>query len=470
MEARKLRLFIAAITFGGGSAIAQGLPGEINARQAADAALQGNINAEAVARSAADTRLQNSINDETAIRAATDAQLQNQINQLRGGGGGGTVTVDCAALQTISEGLASGADRIVVRGTCTESLSVSRDNVTLVADPAGGGIHGPDVDVNTVNVTGNRVTIDGLTVSGGRNGITGVGAANLTVRNCVVQSTGRTGISYANGSSGTVDGCTVQSNTRDGIAVDGAQATIVNSTITNNRNGVLVVNGGTSRIGITDRLAAAGNTISQNAGNGVTISQGGSAIVAMNTITENGTNPASSGRSGVSALMSATVSIAGGNTISRNPGPGIAVSVGSTAVIGDPAAGLTTVNTISRNGSAASPGGISAFLGSSIVVRDAVIEENNGLGVILTMRAQLQLLGSTIRDNVAAGNNAGDGIRLGLGSALLANFPPSTISGNAGVGLQCTDGESSTISPGANPLLSISGNFLGQVSAGCTGF
>jgi len=208
------------------SAQVGGLPEEISARQAADAQLENKINAEAAARSAADTQLQNNINAEAAgrsaadtqlqgninaeaaARAAVDAQLQTQIQELRGGnGGGGTVNVDCASGGSISQALAAGAGRVVVRGTCSESVTISRDDVTLQGDgTVGGRIHGPDADVNTVVITGNRVIIEALTVSGGRNGITGVGASNLTVRNCTVQSTGRSGIAYANGASCTIDG------------------------------------------------------------------------------------------------------------------------------------------------------------------------------------------------------------------------------------------------------------------------
>src|SRR5882762_8501854 len=243
-----------------------GLPEEISVRQAADAQLENKINAEAAARSAADTQLQNNINTEAAgrsaadtqlrsnidteaaARAAADAQLQTQIQELRGSGGGGTVNVDCASGGSISQALAAGARRVVVRGTCSESVTISRDDVTLQGDgTVGGRIHGPDPDVNTVLITGNRVIIEALTVSGGRNGITGLGASNLTVRNCTVQSTGRSGIAYANGASGTIDGCTVHSNPRDGIVVDGAYATLINSTVINNtRNGVGVFNAGSA--------------------------------------------------------------------------------------------------------------------------------------------------------------------------------------------------------------------------------
>jgi parallel beta-helix repeat protein len=486
------------------SAQVSGLPAEINAREAADAQLQSNINAEATARAAADIQLQRSIDTESAARAAAalqlqrnidgeagaraagDTQLQTQIDQLRssigsGGGGGGSVsvTVDCTTGGSLSQALASGAQQITVRGRCTESLDITRDGVTLLGEP-GATISGPDPSVNTINVRANRVTIDGLTVTGGRNGITGVGAANLTVRNCTAENTGRTGISFANGSSGTVDGCIVQFNGRDGVSADGAQATIVNSTITGNaRNGVLIANGGTARVGLTDRLVAAGNTITQNGGTGVSVVLGSMATIAMNTISGNGTNP-SLPRFGV-AVSQAAASIAGGNTISDNAGQGVFAGTGSSVLLGDLNTGLTTVNTISHNGNPASPGGVHAFLGSTIVVRDALIELNNGPGLMLNTRSLGQIFSSTIQDNRDVPTttgliNKGDGIRVIFGSSLLGSTPASSISRNAGIALQCTDQESSTNvnsngAIGATQFLLFSGNQAGTGDfSTCSGF
>jgi len=456
------------------SAADAGLRNSINdetaARALGEARLQGNIDAEAAARAAGDASLRGSIESEAGARAAADTQLQTQIDQLRnsgGGSGGGTATVDCGAGHTVSQALATGATQINISGTCTESLNVDRDGVTLHGEP-GATIRGPDADVNTINVRGNRVTIDGLTVTGGRNGITGLGAANLSVRNCNAQSTGRTGIAYVNGSSGTVDGCMVQSNARDGIAVDGAQVTITNSTVTNNvRNGVLIVNGSTARVGLTDRNVAAGNAITQNGATGVTVAQGSQSTIAMNTITDNGTNP-NFPRQGVSVSLSAA-SISGGNTISRNAGQGVFAGTGATVLLGDLGPGLTTtVNTISSNGNSANPGGVFVFLGSTMVVRDALIEQNNGPGLAYSTRSTGQLISSTIRNNLNIGTNTGDGIRLILGSALLPATPATTISGNAGFGVQCQGNQSIAVNvfPGG-PAISYSGNALGDLTGTC---
>src|SRR5262245_16317088 len=382
-----------------------------------------------------------------------------------------TVYVDCANGESIVKALTLGDERkpmlIDGKGTCNESVIVRRNDVTLQGDPAaGGGVAGPDPSVDTIVVTGNRVTIDGLTITGGRNGITGNGAAGLTVRNTVVQASGRTGVLYTFGASGLIDACTIQLNPRDGVAIEAAQATIVNSIVTqNSRVGVIVTNGASARIGVDNRNAAAGNTISMNGSNGIHVTIGGSAFIAMNQITGNGTDPAGAlGRVGVN-IISATADIIGGNTISGNAGQGV-FARGASVLIGDPNFDFSSLNMITGNGNINAPGGVLGFLGSSVLIRNAVITGNKGFGLGLQLKSEAQLFSSTIQNNVAVGPIPGDGIRLIFGSGLFISQPSTTVSGNAGFGLQCTDGESSVVNTG----LLISGNVLGNISGSCTGF
>jgi hypothetical protein len=446
-------------------AVAQsgGLPVEIQTRDAADTRLQTNIDAEAAARSSADAALDARISAETAARNQAIEELRRSIGSGGGGGaGGGTVNVDCGAGGSVSQALASGATRIVVRGACTESVTIDRDDVTLLADPAGGSIHGPDSNISTVVVRGNRVTVEGLIVSGGRNGISAAGASNLSIRNATVHSAGRSGIAYAFGSSGTVDGCIVQANGRDGIVVDSAYARITNCTITGNtRNGILIVNNGNGQIGLTERLEAAGNTVQRNGAAGISVSGGSYATAAMNQITGN----ASFGIS----VFQAGASISGGNSITDNAGVGVSAN-GAKVVLGDAGPGLSTVNTIMRNGNQATGGGVIGFLGTTLLVRDAQISNNNGAGLLLSLRSQGQIMSTTIQ------NNASDGVRLLLGSTLFPSASPSnaatTVSGNAGAGIQCFDGESSVVNTNVTtpPIMTVSGNAMGDVAAACTAF
>jgi hypothetical protein len=380
-----------------------------------------------------------------------------------------STTVDCAAGETVARALRHGDERksltILVSGTCSEHVVINRSDIKLAPATAGGTISGPDPAIDVIRVTGSRVTIDGITVTGGRNGVTADGAAGLIVQNALVQNTGRNGITYAHGASGIVDGATVTGNARDGVAIDAAQGTVINSQISQNaRFGVGAFNGGSARIGIDNFNNAGGNVISANASNGIHVVFGSTALIAMNQIIGNGTSadPALV-KFGIN-LVNATADIVGGNTISGNTGTGINV-VRSSAQLGDPNFGLTTVNTIIANGNPVFPGGISAFQGSSLSIRDAVISNNVGFGVILTLRSSAQIGSSTIQNNTASVPGTGDGIRLQFGSAVIGLAPNGSLSGNAGFGLGCIDGESSVVN---TVPLGIGINALGGIN--CTGF
>src|SRR5256885_1505105 len=100
-------------------------------------------------------------------------------------------------------------------------------------------------------------------------------------------------------------------------------------------------------------------------------------------------------RNGIN-LASASADIIGGNTISGHTGGTGVNLVRSSAIFGDALFDFTTVNTISGNGSPASQGGIFAFNGSSVTIRDAIITNNVGAGVVPSFRSQAQISGNTI--------------------------------------------------------------------------
>jgi parallel beta-helix repeat protein len=383
-----------------------------------------------------------------------------------------TATVDCASGETVAKALTRGDERksltILIKGSCSEHVVINRSDIKLAAAAPGATISGPDATIDVIRVTGSRVTIDGITVTGGRNGVTGDGSPGLIVQNAFVQKTGRNGITYAHGASGVVDTTLVTGNARDGVAIDAASGTVINSQISSNgRMGVGVFTNGSARIGVNNfnNTVNTGNVISANAWNGIHIVFGSTALIAMNQIIGNGTSTDSAAlKIGVN-LASASADFIGGNTISGNTGPGVNLSR-SSAVFGDSVFGASTVNTISGNGSPTSPGGVVGFLASSMTIRDAVITGNTGFGVLLSLNSAAQIVSTTIQNNLATAPGNGEGIRLQFGSTLLPATPIGSVTGNAGFGLICSDGESSVVNTG---LLGIGANALGGVS-NCTGF
>jgi hypothetical protein len=154
------------------------------------------------------------------------------------------VTVDCARNQTITQALEHipGSPLLItVKGTCNENVEIVRDDVTLLADPSGGGINGPDASQHTIRVRASRTLIDGLTVTGGKHGINVGGSA--TIQNCTIHDTGRNGINFYHGGHGVVDNCRITNSQNHGILIEGAVATVTNSTISSNAGaGFMIIN------------------------------------------------------------------------------------------------------------------------------------------------------------------------------------------------------------------------------------
>ena len=353
--------------------------------------------------------------------------------------------VNCSKGQTITHALEEcdgNPITIEVKGTCNENVTIDRDDVTLMADPSGGAINGLDPNKHTIDVRAGRTTIDGLTVTGGWNGINVYGSGGLTIRNSTVQDTGRSGIVFSRGSYGAVDNCMVQKNGDRGIYIEGASVSVTNSTISYNKMGIQVALGGNARIGVPTGQYA-GNTISNNYGNGIFVFGGSSAAIGGNTINGNGTDfNMIYGISGI-FVLNATATLVGSNTIANNKGVGV-LAASSTVRMAEPGFGLPTHNTITGNGTGPSTiprGGALAQWGTSLVINDADISNNIGNGVALQ--------GCSIASFVGPG-------------------PIPTVTGNSGFGLQCNDANSCSRFGGNTS--GITGNMAGDVSPNCMGF
>ena len=439
---------------------------------------------------------------------------------------GGVKTVNCDKGKTIRHALEESGSNpitIMVKGTCNESVQISRPGVTLMAAPGGGTVVGSDPNSPALLIASEDTVIDGLAVTGGINGIHVRGANRASIRDCSIQNSTRNGILFSHNSEGTVDNCTVQNNGTHGISISGSSARIFNSTTSANaQNGVFVGHGGNAFIGV-DSIpipAYAGNTIANNGANGIQVVDGGVVIIGGNTISGNGTDSGSTrGRSGLGVGNKGSANLVGNNTITLNAGNGVTGTNGATILMGPTGFGLPNANTISQNNTASLPGqgGVSGFLGTSMQIFAATITGNNGHGVSLGTQSSAQVLaGTTIVGNsgrgvnafnnasiviqdssitgntsdgvflslrsvaqivgggaMAINNNTGHGISLSLGSGLFLSGPPPApvaVTNNgvpsSGYGLLCADTESSFLGSTAG----FSGNGLGGVSPGCSGF
>jgi len=335
-----------------------------------------------------------------------------------GGGAASSQTVkysvDCAKKQTIESAINRGDARkpllVQIRGTCNESVLIERDNVTLLGEPdAGTSIEALDGSPYAVNVEGDGVTLENLTIIGGTNSVRNNHAFRMMIRNCVIED------AIADGVRVFVGDLRIQETT-----IQGAGA-----------NGLRIMRGGS--------VAMSNSQIWDNARDGIYAEQNATIVANNNTISGNRSN-------GVT-LHSASQGDFGGNQITQNQGTGLLVQAGSTADIDD--------NTIFEN----QGDGIIGFLGSTMALHGNKVTENAGSGLVGNAHSTVQVRGAYISGNL------GDGIVMMLGSKLILEESETEVSINGNYGLWCGDDESSVNETG---WLNSWGNPAGDIH--CTGF
>lgn len=111
---------------------------------------------------------------------------------------------------------------ILVRGDCVENVDITRDDVTLVAHWQGGSVDG------TINVVGaQRVTIDGLTVTGEGEGVSVRDNASATIRNATLENNTGSGVFAGRNALVILRDNVITANGEYGVLVtDGANAQI----------------------------------------------------------------------------------------------------------------------------------------------------------------------------------------------------------------------------------------------------
>lgn len=350
-------------------------------------------------------------------------------------------TVDCAKGQTIGAALARGDARkpltVYVRGTCSEYVHVTRDDVTLVGIPPGGAVRGPGNEAPAIHIQADRVFLQDLDVSGGATAVVVGGPFLASMTRVVVHHPASGAVVVVRQGELGLDGCTV----------------------TNGANGLQLGRGGSSRV-------LGGTEIRDNAGSGIYLSGNSTVVVGGGTKIlnnaqhgiqlEDGSQGGASGteiagnRSGVQATLS-TVNLSGGNNIHDNREHGVVVQAGAEAVVSN--------NSIVANGL----NGVIGYMGAGLVLRGNDIAGNGETGVYCRADCTLQISGANIHDNMH------HAVLVMLGSRAFFGEPVTTAAGNGWEDLWCGDSETSV--DGVDGLSVDGGDFFdGSVSAGCTGF
>ncbi|MBP1688884.1 MAG: Right handed beta helix region [Deltaproteobacteria bacterium] len=345
----------------------------------------------------------------TAIGAPPSASAQSN-----------TFTVDCNRGQKIAVALEHGDFRkpivINLRGTCREFVTITRDNVTLRGDPAA-ELLAPAQNADLVTIEARGVTLDSLTLTGGRYGVRNSQGLSVSISHCVIQGT-----------------------SSDGLRGFVGDARLMNTTVRNAGGAGVYLSRGAS-VGISEDSHIVGNAgagihaernstvvvsaseISGNGSNGVQLQNGSFGSVSSSVIEGNGTDDDKPG-AGI-AISQSQAGMLNNNTIRYNREDGVIVTAGGIATLDD--------NTIAENGQH----GVNAYLGSLLVLHGNVISDNRYSGVVGYAHATVQIGGATIRDN-----RGGAGISMMYGSKLMLEAPTTISQGNFGA-LWCGDHESS---------------------------
>jgi parallel beta-helix repeat protein len=223
-----------------------------------------------------------------------------------------TVTVDCssASLQAAIDKAKSG-DTFLVSGTCNENLVVPEDLLRISLDGQGKAtINGRDKTKDTLLVLGRAITIKGLTISGGRDGIHVLGGATALVDRNTIQNTGRFGIYVTQHSSARIVNSTIQNTPHNAISVSGGSFAYI---------------GFLGYLDLMDKTASP-NTIQNSGRSGIHVHRNAYGRIAGNTIKNNKEN-------GIEVLGVSHAQI-GSNTIDGNGGSGIFVSENSQVNLG----------------------------------------------------------------------------------------------------------------------------------------
>ena len=388
----------------------------------------------------------------TAVSALTDLVLN----------------VDCASGSRIGQALNRPTlfDRrlvVVVSGTCTENVTIERDDVVLRAGSSGGGITSADSTKPVILVNGaRRVALEGLVVTGGRDGIRIASGGTAEIRGGAVRNSSFTGVLAISGASATVDGTVVEGHGQYGVGANGATVTVLRSNLrSNNFSGAVAASGGALTLGQIDDAGnvCCGNTIEGNRLDGVTVARAASARLFDNTIRGNGV---ATGRWGLLVVEESMAWLEGGNVLSGNGMPG-------------------QVQPANGGGAFVRASTLRAGAGDQPVVPSSNEISGNTFGIVtntanLELRGGLRITGNTFNGiNVDQGTrlrtdgssitaNGSSGIQASQASGVVFLGTANNVSGNGQFGLICFDVGSHF----AGSTSGVTGNVMGQVN--CTPF
>jgi hypothetical protein len=325
------------------------------------------------------------------------------------------------SLQTAID-LAPQNETLLLMGTCSGAIVVRQKNITLRSNTEA-MLGGTDKDVITV-VGPARLTLNGVSVQHGNNGITATGGAQLFLKNTQVSNNNAMGVLLSGASSATLSGVATNNNRVNGLDAEGSSSVIVNGVYRSNNNGVfgININGSSSFTLSQSRVSASGDTLgiqigtsasafisdaatsvtaSNNVTTGLTIVSGAHMVDFGGTITATG-----NGVHGVSIDSKAGLDLDAAGTLNASGNTQDGVHLEETSVLTmfntpafSGAPGTTTINTDGNGGN-----GLNVLTGSTFtVIHQATLNSTNNMmsGVQVDNGSAITLIQSTVTGNTA---------------------------------------------------------------------
>jgi len=221
-----------------------------------------------------------------------------------------TRTVNCdkgQSIQIVLEKGQSNAEPLVVNviGTCDESVTIARDDVTLLGIDDNAGISST-TDISVSIEGGQRIRIENLTLSGSDIPLS-VDSAYVTLVDVTIEGSNDNGIDAVDGSHINIEDSRIRNNGLAGIIIEkGGTLDLYNTVVSGNARGGIVLSKNSSSVIIDSEIS--GNLTAP----GISISDNSTAKLEGTTvISGNGTN-------GIDVLLHSTVKVFSTAEISGN--------------------------------------------------------------------------------------------------------------------------------------------------------
>jgi hypothetical protein len=331
------------------------------------------------------------------------------------------VPVECnrgISLQTAIN-VASPGETLILKGTCAGPVVISKP-LTLRSN-SDATVNGTGKDVITIRGPV-AVTLNGLSIQHGNNGVFALAGAQLTIKNTAIHNNALNGILLESNSSVNLSRSTTTHNGNNGLDAEASSSVVVSGLYSSRSNGVFGINvNGSSSITFLDaNVRVSGNTLGIQIGTGASafltgskavivakdnVSTGLTIVSGSHMVAFGGTIEASgNGIYGISVDSKAGLDLdaAANVTSSGNKQDGVHLEETSVLTMFNTPAfsgapGVTTLTTMDNGAN-----GISVLTGSNLTVihqASIISNANSGSGVLADNGSSITLIQSKLMGN-----------------------------------------------------------------------